>query len=66
MWYFIITVSVILAVFFIWSGMECRKQKKASQKNKDKPSFRSEQDLDEYGKSMQDKDYNPVDFGDTE
>jgi len=66
MWYFVIIVSVVMIGFFIWSGADYRRQKIEREKEKDKPPFRSEQDLEEYGKSMEDKDYNPVDFGDTE
>ncbi len=64
MWYFIIAVLVILTGFFIWTAMDYRRQKKDNEKDKEKPSFRSEQDLEEYGKKMEDKGYNPVDFDD--
>ena len=63
MQYFIIIVSVILVSFFIWASVGNRKQKKKQDKKEEKPSFHSEEDLEEYGKSM---DSHPVDFDDAE
>ena len=64
MWYFIIGAVVVCVGFFIWSGIEDRKRKK-KQKNKHekKPLFRTEDDLEEYGKPMTP---HPVDFDDAE
>ena len=63
--YFIIIILLILAGFFIWIAMDSKKKNKEDGK-KDRPPFRSEQDLEEYGKKMEDTEYNPVDFDDAE
>lgn len=66
MWYFVIIISVILIGFFIWMNMDYRKQKKLSEKKHDKQPFRTEEDLDEYGKKMKDGEETVVDFDDAE
>ncbi|MCK4462847.1 MAG: hypothetical protein KAU58_00885 [Candidatus Omnitrophica bacterium] len=63
MWYFVIIVSILLVGFFIWASIEDRKQKKKQNKKGEKPLFRTEEDLEEYGKPM---DSHPVDFDDAE
>ena len=63
MWYLVIIVSILLAGFFIWTNMEDRKQKKKQNKKGERPLFRTEEDLEEYGKPM---DSHPIDFDDAE
>ena len=67
MWYLIIVVlSIILIAFFLWARADYRKQKRKIDKAEGKPSFRTEDVLEEYGKPMRDKENNPVDFDDAE
>lgn len=62
--YFVIIVSLIVAGYFVWTNIEeKREKKKAKMKHEEKPLFRSEEDLEEYGKPM---DSHPVDFDDAE
>ena len=63
MWYLIIIISVIWIGVFIWARMDYKKRRVVNNKSKDKPAFRSEEDLEEYGKPMEPK---PVDFEDAE
>lgn len=63
MWYFVIIVSIVCVGFFIWSGIEDRKRKKQQNKREEKPLFRTEDDLEEYGKPMSP---HPIDFDDAE
>jgi hypothetical protein len=62
----IIILSVILAGFFIWARADYKKQERKIDKTKEKPPFRTEDVLEEYGKPMRDQEYNPVDFDDTQ
>lgn len=66
MFYVVIILSIACAVFFVWAARDYRKRKRELDEKKDKPPFRSEEDLEEYGKPMKDEDYNPVDFDDAE
>lgn len=66
MMYFLIILSVILVAVFVWPRSRHKNQKKYREKREEKPSFRSEQDLEKYGKKMEDEDYNPVDFDDAD
>ena len=66
MWYVIIILSVICVGFFMWARADYAKRKKESDKSKDKPSFRTEDVLEEYGKPMKDNDQTSVDFDDAE
>lgn len=62
--YFIIILSVVFIGFIILSSRYCRK--KENTKKTEKPSFRSDKDLEEYGKPMEDGEQNVVDFDDAE
>lgn len=64
MCYFIVLLSVVLAGLFIWASIDYRKQKKLN--NKEKPPFRTEEDLEEYGKPLKDEESKVVDFDDAE
>jgi hypothetical protein len=67
MWYIVISIlSVVLVAFFIWARADYKKQKRKIEKTKDKPHFRTEDSLEEYGKPMKDGESNPVDFEDAE
>ena len=67
MWYIaIVILSVILAVFFIWARADYKKQKSKTDETKEKPSFRTEDVLEEYGKPMKNGEQNPVNFDDAE
>ena len=67
MWYAVIIIlSVVCVALFIWVKEDYKKQRKKLNKEEDKPHFRTEDVLEEYGKPMKDKDHNPVDFDDAE
>ncbi|MDD5136005.1 MAG: hypothetical protein PHN63_01500 [Candidatus Omnitrophica bacterium] len=66
MWTFIILVSVIWVGFFVWARIDSKKRQKENIKKTAKPAFRTEEDLDEYGKPMKDEHQSPVDFDDAE
>ena len=63
MLYLIILITLVCIGFFVWAGSISKEQKKKQNKKNDKPLFRTEEDLEEYGKSM---DSHPVDFDDAE
>jgi len=63
MMYFIIVLAAGCGLFFIWAGMESKRRKKKEDKGKDGPLFRTEEDLEEYGKPMEPP---AVDFDDEE
>lgn len=66
MLYVVIILSIVCAGFFIWAARDYKRRKSESGKGKDKPPFRSEEDMDEYGKPLKSQGYNPVDFEDAE
>lgn len=66
MWYAVIILSVICVGFFMWVRADYKKQKREVGKKKEKPSFRTEDVLEEYGKPMKDKEHTAVDFDDAE
>lgn len=63
MWYVVMVLSLVCIGFFMWANREDRRRKKKQDKRGEKPLFRSEDDLEEYAKSM---DPHPVDFDDAE
>ena len=65
MWYFIIVVSAIFLGLFIWVYGDYKKQKKEPGKE-EKSTFRTEDDLEEYGKPLKDEESKTVDFDDAE
>ena len=66
MWTLIIVISIVWVGFFIIARIDSKKRKKESEKNAMKPAFRTEKDLDEYAKPMNDEHQSRVDFEDTE
>ena len=66
MWTLIIVVSVLWIGFFIIARIDSKRRKKESEKKKTKPAFRTEEDLDEYAKPMNDEHQSRVDFEDTD
>jgi hypothetical protein len=56
MWYFIIIASILYVGFFIWATIDYQKRKKMIEKEEDKSVYRSEDSLEEYGKSMDSPD----------
>ena len=66
MWTLIIIISAIWIGFFIVARIYSKRRQKEYNKKKDKPSFRTEEDLDEYGKPMDDAHKGHVDFEDAE
>lgn len=67
MWYLIIAiVSIAWVSVFLWGRMESKRRKKEALKKKEKPSFRSEENLKGYGKPMEDYQPPTVDFDDAE
>ena len=66
MWTIVITLSVIWIAFFIWARIDSKRRKKEYKKKSDKPPFRSEADLKEYAKPMEDDHQARVDFDDAE
>lgn len=63
MCYVIIVLSVICVAFIVWAGANHKKRKSKPPK-KEKPPFRTEETLEEYGKPMKDQAQSPVDFDD--
>lgn len=64
MWTFVIIISIICAVFFLWASMDYKKRKSENNKCRTRPRFRTERDLEEYGKPMKDEDQSSVDLDD--
>ena len=63
---FLIVVSVICILFFIWTRIDYKRRKKVDNKKKYKPPFRSEEDREEYAKPMEDEHNASVDFDDAD
>lgn len=63
---FLIAVSVICILFFIWARIDYKRRKKENNKKKEKPHFRTEEDCEEYAKPMEDEHKTSVDFDDAE
>jgi hypothetical protein len=63
---FVILVSVLFVAYFAWARMDCKKRKIESEKKKNKPTFRTEGDVDEYAKPMENEHKGRVDFEDAE
>lgn len=66
MLYFVIIVAAIFFSLFIWAAIDYKKQKKERNKKGEKAPFRTEDDLQEYGKPMKDEEHATVDFDDAE
>jgi flagellar biosynthesis/type III secretory pathway M-ring protein FliF/YscJ len=66
MWTFIAVISVIWVGFFAVARIRSKKKNMELAKKKEKPAFRTEEDLDEYGKPMKDAHGTSVDFDDAE
>jgi len=66
MWYIIVILSVICIAFSIWVRSYYKKQQKSKAGAKDRPPFRTEDVLEEYGKPLKDKEQPTVDFDDAE
>ena len=56
MWYFIIIVSILCIGFFVWATIDYKKRDKKIEKEEDRSVCRSEDSLEEYGKSMNSAD----------
>ena len=63
---FLIFVSIICVLFFIWARIDYKRRKIENNKKKYKPPFRSEEDREEYAKPMEDEHQSRVDFDDAE
>ena len=63
MLYLIVLIALVCIGFFTWTSVKDKEQKKNQNKKNDKPLFRTEEDIEEYGKPM---DSHPVDFDDAE
>ena len=66
MWTWIIIISAIWIGFFIVARIYSKRRQKEYNKKTGKPQFRSEEDLDEYGKPMNDEHKSRANFEDTE
>ena len=66
MWYILVILSVLCVGFSIWVRKYHKKHEKSKPVVKDKPPFRTEDVLEEYGKPMKDKDQPTVDLDDAE
>jgi len=66
MWKIVVIVSVVWVGFFAWARIGYKRRKKEYDKKKNKPTFRTEEDLDEYAKPMDDEHRGKVDFDDAE
>jgi len=63
---FLIIVSAICVIFFIWARIDYKRRKREVGKKKDKPPFRTEEVLEEYAKPMEDEHQASVDFDDAD
>ena len=45
---FLIIVSIICVLFFIWAQIDYKRRKRENNKKKDKPNFRTDKDSDVY------------------
>jgi hypothetical protein len=59
-------VSAIWIGFVVVARMDSKRKQAEHNKKKDKPQFRSEKDLNEYAKPMEDKHQEQVNFDDAE
>ncbi len=66
MWKIVAIISVIWVGFFVWARIDYKRRKREYKKKIDKPTFRSEKDLYEYGKPLDDEHNSRVDFDDAE
>ncbi len=66
MWIFIAVISVLWIGFFIWACTDSAKRRKERNGKNSGPAFRTEEDLDEYGKPMSDEHHSKIDFDDAE
>ncbi len=67
MLYLVIAFSVACVIFFMWTGSQARKREDKAGDAGKKKTFRSEEDLEEYGKPLKDGKNSPdVDFEDAE
>jgi len=53
MQYFVVIVACACVLFFIWTSIAYRRRKKRENKRVDGPLFRTEENLEEYGKPME-------------
>ena len=66
MWAFAAIVTILWVGLIVWLRRDLKTRKKESEKKKYKPPFRTEEDLEEYAKPMDDKHEPHVDFDDAE
>ena len=66
MWTFIIIISVVWIGFLIWARADYKRRNRDRNKKKQKPPFRTEEDLDKYAKPMEDEHRSRVDFDDAD
>ena len=61
---FLIIVSIVCVLLFIWARIDYKRRKKENNKKKDKSPFRTDKDYEEYAKPMNDEHQESVDFDD--
>jgi hypothetical protein len=65
--YFMVAALMVLAAFFVAASLYYKKRGKGLKKDSEKPAFRTEDSLQEYGKPMKDGRGEPgVSFDDAE
>ena len=64
--YFIILIFIIFIAIFMWMRKDYRKQRKDHKAGEEKPAFRTDKDLQEYGKKMKDGEEDIMDLHDSE
>ena len=63
---FLIIVSAVCVIFFIWAAIDYKRRRRENGKKGNKPLFRTDEDSEEYAKPMEDEHKSRVDFEDAE
>lgn len=66
MWTIVFVIAILWVVLIVWLRSDIKRRRKETEKRSNKPTFRTEEDLEEYGKPMDDKHEPHVDFDDAE
>jgi len=66
MWTVVIILSVLCVAYFSWARIDSKRRKAEAEKHRTKPTFRTEDDVNEYAKPMADEHQSKAKFEDTE
>lgn len=66
MWIAVIVISILCVAYFSWARWDSKKRRAEAEKHKTKPTFRTEENVNEYAKPMSDEHQSKPDFENTE